>query len=686
MNITQRILLHVGLGAAVVLTVVATVTYRFVFSAAEQRAIEHLDTYVTERTRREEANFKVVYANLETARSLFLVHIARPVPGDIDAQWRAVIQRDPDGAWRSLRSLGRPSLWGHRDLAITPQMQHRTLSALHVLKELAPGWNTQFPSLFFNFPGYASLGFNPLQSDWTWKTPPDFDLGKEDWYYPVLPEQDPTRDFVWTALCPDPISKLSAATILAPIYQGDEFVGMLGHDMNVDRLINQVTFSEFSGAKHLIVRGDGKLMAYAALQDRINKSGGELNIRDAGDPALANLFTLVQSAGIETISGVEPLGQNYYSASRLRLPGAHWLFVTTIPQSVVRAQAFAAAKWVLWSGVASLALLLAVLGGVLRRLVSRPLGELTQATEALSAGRAAAPLPANRTDELGALAKSFGTMAGQVAAREADLRQLNLDLEQRVIARTEDLHQALEREKELSEIKGNFVSLVSHEFRTPLGVIMSSAEVLDRYFERLPEERRARCLRSILASSKNLARLMEEVLLLGRVEAGRLHFSPAPIDLEKFCRTLTEEIATSMAQRCPIRIEIAGSLEGATSDEGILRHVLSNLLSNACKYSEPGDPVDFHIRRSEGATDAVFIVRDRGIGIPEEDQKQLCTSFTRASNVGNRPGTGLGLVVVQRCVQLHGGSLEIRSKVGIGTTVTVTLPVFAGLLAEVPIR
>jgi len=681
MTITQRILLHVGLGAAVVLTVVATVTYTFVFKAAEQRAIEHLDTYVTERTRREEANFKVVYANLETARSLFLVHLAEPVPADLDARWRAVIQRDPDGGWRSLRSLGRPSFWGHRDLQITPQMQHRTLAALDTLKELAPGWNTQFPSLFFNFPGYSSLGFNPLQSDWTWKTPPDFDLSKEDWYYPVLPENDPTRDFVWTALCPDPISKLSAATILAPIYDGDEFVGMLGHDMNVDRLINGVTRSEFRGATHLIVRGDGKLMAYAALQDRINQSGGELNIRDAGDPALANLFTLVQAAGAKTISGLEPVGRNYYSASRLRLPGAHWLFVTTIPQTVVRAQAFAAAKWVLWSGVASLALLLAVLGGVLRRLVSRPLGELTEATEALSAGRAAAPLPADRTDELGALAKSFGTMAGQVAAREADLRQLNLDLEQRVTARTEDLHQALEREKELSEIKGNFVSLVSHEFRTPLGVIMSSAEVLDRYFERLPEERRQRCLRSILSSSKNLARLMEEVLLLGRVEAGRLHFSPAPIDLEQCCRTLTEEIAASMGHRCPIGLEITGSLEGATSDEAILRHVLSNLLSNACKYSEPGDPVDFLIRRDPGAESAVFIVRDRGIGIPEEDQKQLCTSFTRASNVGNRPGTGLGLVVVQRCVQLHGGTLDIQSQVGVGTTVTVTLPVFTGLLA-----
>jgi signal transduction histidine kinase len=673
MSITKRILLHVGLGAALVLAVVAIVTYRTVFSATEKRVVAQLDTYVTERTRREEASFKVVYANLATARSLFLGEIAKPIPQDIDAQWKAAIQQDPDGAWRSPRRLGRPSFWGRPDFQRTPAMQQRTLAALRVLRQLEPGWKAAFPSVFFNFPA-CSLGFNPEQPNWSWDVKPDFAIEKEDWYYPVTPEHDPAREFHWTPLCPDPITKISAATLLAPIWQGDEWIGMVGHDYDATRLINEVVHSELPGATHLIVRGDGRLMAYEPLQPAITKSEGELTVTQAGDLALANLHAIVMQSGRESSSGVEPLGRNYYSASRLRLPGADWYFITTMPQAFVRAQAFASARWVLWSGVASLALLLAVFGGILRRLVSRPLHALTHATDALSAGTADIPLPPVRKDELGALAKSFGVMVEKVAAREGDLRALNLGMERRVAERTEDLNQALAREKELSELKSSFVSMVSHEFRTPLGVIVSAADVLQRYYDRLTPEKRESQLEMIFRSTKNLAALIDEVLLLGRVEEGRMKFAPAPMELDKFCRSLCDEVYSATGGVCQIRMEVEGALSGAIADEALLRHVLSNLLSNACKYSDPGQVVDFDCRR-EGES-AIFVVRDHGIGIPEADQAQLLTSFTRASNVGSRPGTGLGLVVVQRCVKLHGGELVMESTVGVGTTVTVTLPLF----------
>jgi len=108
----------------------------------------------------------------------------------------------------------------------------------------------------------------------------------------------------------------------------------------------------------------------------------------------------------------------------------------------------------------------------------------------------------------------------------------------------------------------------------------------------------------------------------------------------------------------------------------VVRHILSNLLSNACKYSHPGSPVDFTLSR-EG-NDARLVIADQGIGIPEADQRRLFTSFTRGSNVGPRPGTGLGLVVVRRCVDLHGGRMSLTSAPGRGTTVTVDLPVFGG--------
>jgi PAS domain S-box-containing protein len=253
------------------------------------------------------------------------------------------------------------------------------------------------------------------------------------------------------------------------------------------------------------------------------------------------------------------------------------------------------------------------------------------------------------------------------------LLTVGLDITGRKQAEVETV-KALAREKELSELKSNFVSMVSHEFRTPLGVIMSAAEILQRYFDRLPAEKRGRHLEMIFRSTRNLAALMEEVLLLGKVEEGRMQFTPAPIDLESFCRSLADEILSATQAACPIRFSSAAPLDGAVGDESLLRHILTNLLSNAVKYSEPGTPVEFLAGRV--GAEAVFTVRDHGIGIPLEDQPRIFNSFSRGRNVGERPGTGLGLVIVQRCVQLHGGDIRLESTPGQGTTMVVRLPVF----------
>ncbi|MEZ0273660.1 MAG: ATP-binding protein, partial [Roseimicrobium sp.] len=257
---------------------------------------------------------------------------------------------------------------------------------------------------------------------------------------------------------------------------------------------------------------------------------------------------------------------------------------------------------------------------------------------------------------------------------EETLRHMNADLEKRVEKRTDELHQALSRERELGEMKSNFVSMVSHEFRTPLGVIMSATDVLKRYFERLAPEKRARHLDMIFRSTRNLAGLIEEVLLLGKVEEGRMQFSPVPLDMEGCCRSIVDELLSATNAVCPIYFSCLTPIEGAVSDEGLLRYILSNLISNAVKYSEPGTSVEFTAARRDH--EVVLTIKDRGIGIPRADQPRLFTSFSRGSNVGERPGTGLGLVVVQRCVDLHGGKLLLESEPGIGTTAIVTLPVF----------
>ena len=235
-----------------------------------------------------------------------------------------------------------------------------------------------------------------------------------------------------------------------------------------------------------------------------------------------------------------------------------------------------------------------------------------------------------------------------------------------------ELLKALAREKELGELKSSFVSMVSHEFRTPLGIIQSSAEILDDYLDRLEPGERREQLGSITKSTRRMARLMEEVLLLGRLDAERMQFQPAPLDLAALCRQLVDEAHSTTSQQCLIEFFTSGLPAEANADERLLRHILLNLLTNAVKYSGPGQRVSFHAR---GKADLLeFTVVDHGIGIPPADQARLFEAFQRGSNVGTRQGSGLGLVIVKRCVDLHGGTIAIESQVNSGTTVRVSIP------------
>ncbi|WP_193211301.1 PAS domain S-box protein [Luteolibacter marinus] len=236
----------------------------------------------------------------------------------------------------------------------------------------------------------------------------------------------------------------------------------------------------------------------------------------------------------------------------------------------------------------------------------------------------------------------------------------------------QELTRALERERELNQLKSNFVSMVSHEFRTPLGIIQSSAEILNDYLDQLDPEERREQLQSIIKNSRRMAGLMEDVLLLGRLDSGRMEFTPRPLDLAGLCRRLVDEVRSTTDARCPIEFSTSGLPAEACADERLLRHILLNLLSNAVKYSPAGQPVSFRAGCTDGAL--VFWVRDRGIGIPEEDLPVLFEAFRRGSNVGQTPGTGLGLVIVKQSVELHGGHLQVDNRPGGGTRFTITIP------------
>jgi PAS domain S-box-containing protein len=238
----------------------------------------------------------------------------------------------------------------------------------------------------------------------------------------------------------------------------------------------------------------------------------------------------------------------------------------------------------------------------------------------------------------------------------------------------DEMRRALAQEKELNELKSRFISIASHEFRTPMTTILTSAEMLEHYSHRWTDAKKLDYLRRIQTAVLRMVELVNDVLIVGKSDAGKQDFDPAPLNLIDFCRTVVDEAQPDAAHSWPIHFEARGDCAAVVMDERLLRQILSNLLSNACKYSPAGRPVEFNLICR--ADYAIFEITDHGLGIPPADLPRLYETFHRAGNVSGIPGTGLGMTIVKRAVDRHGGSIEVDSRVGedSGTTFTVTLP------------
>ncbi|MCB1231385.1 MAG: PAS domain S-box protein [Verrucomicrobiae bacterium] len=234
------------------------------------------------------------------------------------------------------------------------------------------------------------------------------------------------------------------------------------------------------------------------------------------------------------------------------------------------------------------------------------------------------------------------------------------------------LRESLEQERQLNQLKSSFVNTISHEFRTPLGIVLFASSMLRRFEARFNAEERAAQLDAIDQAVNRMNDLVEQSLTLGRAEAAEPR--PAPVDTDTFCRHIVEEVLAATSHRCPIRLDIEDGLPGARSDDAMLRAILSNLLGNAVKYSPVGRPVTLTVRRRE--TEAIFTIRDRGPGITDEDLPKIFATFHRGAGTEGIPGTGLGLAIVQRCVDALDGRVAASNADGGGAEFTVELPRF----------
>jgi PAS domain S-box-containing protein len=235
-----------------------------------------------------------------------------------------------------------------------------------------------------------------------------------------------------------------------------------------------------------------------------------------------------------------------------------------------------------------------------------------------------------------------------------------------------EVRQALEQAKKLSELRERFVSMLCHQFRTPLNIVSFSSDLLKRNLHQWNEEKTRSYLDLIQNAVHEISQLLDDVLLFGKAEAAKLECNPRQVDLEQFCRDIAAQMNLATDKQTLINFISPGDCSTAYLDPKLLHHILTNLLSNAIKYSPEGSIVIFELCCQD--EEVIFQVKDAGIGIPAVDRQQIFEAFYRGSNVDSVPGTGLGLSVVKTLVEIHRGRITVESDVGAGTKFTVVLP------------
>jgi PAS domain S-box-containing protein len=263
----------------------------------------------------------------------------------------------------------------------------------------------------------------------------------------------------------------------------------------------------------------------------------------------------------------------------------------------------------------------------------------------------------------------------KVQTRTVALNNSILNLEEEVKERKkaeEEAHKALEKERELNDLKTKFVSIASHEFRTPLSTVLSSASLIQQYKDKGDLDKVDKHVTRIKSSVNHLTQILNDFLSLGKLEEGKIDIKNEKIQVLDFINDICEEVKSFLKEGQHIQIQCNDSVNEIDSDTRILRNIMFNLLSNASKYSETHKNI--LLRCAKENNQIHFTIKDEGIGIPKEDQKHLFDRFYRASNAGNVQGTGLGLNIVRRYVELLNGKINFSSDYGKGSSFIVSIP------------